>query len=326
MADSSGSGGKPVADLDSRISNLAPSSTGRKKTGRFNRFDNPLLNWKFLSGAGIFGFIFFLIFLGNQFWDTDLALAGSSPLNMPPVGFTNWRDQEGIPEHPLGTENSGRDMLALLIVGTPRTIGVGVIAASVGMGAGILLGFMAGFVGGIVDDVIRLMTDVVIPIPSLLVLIVIQSALQREMDLVTMALLISMFSWAAPTRYIRSQVLSMRESGYVQMAQLSGVPTRDIMYREMMPNLLPYLAASYIGNMTGAILQAVGLELLGLGPQRIPSLGVTIFFSIEAAALLRNMWWWWGIPTVILAVVFIALLLINLGLDEIANPRLRKAN
>ena len=326
MADSTGSGGKPGADLDTRFSSLAPSSAGRQKAGRLNRFDNPLLNWKFLTGAGIFGFIFFLIFLGNQFWNTELALAASSPLNMPPLGFTNWRDQEGIPEHPLGTENSGRDMLALLIVGTPRTIGVGVIAASIGMGVGILLGFLAGFVGGLVDDVIRLMTDVAIPIPSLLVLIVIQSALQREMDLVTRAMLIALCSWATPTRYIRAQVLSMRESGYVQMARLSGVPTRDIMYREMMPNLLPYLAASYIGNMTGAILQAVGLELLGLGPQRIPSLGVTIFFSIEAAALLRNMWWWWGIPTVILAIVFIALLLINLGLDEIANPRLRKAN
>ena len=243
----------------------APVAGGIKKAGLLNRFDNPLLNWKFITGAGIFVLIFFLIFLGNQFWNTELALAASSPLNMPPLGFTNWRDQEGIPEHPLGTENSGRDMLALLIVGTPRTIGVGVIAASIGMGVGILLGFLAGFIGGIVDDVIRLMTDVAIPIPSLLVLIVIQSALQREMDLVTMAVLISMFSWATPTRYIRAQVLSMRESGYVQMARLSGVPLRDIMYREMMPNLLPYLAASYIGNMTGAILQAVGLELLGLG-------------------------------------------------------------
>ena len=296
MADSTGSGGKPVADLDTRYSNLAPSSAARKKkAGRFNRFDNPLLNWKFLTGAGTFGFIFFLIFLGNQFWDTELALAGSSPLNMPPLGFTNWRNQEGIPEHPLGTENSGRDMLALLIVGTPRTIGVGVIAASVGMAVGIILGFLSGFVGGWVDDIIRLATDVTITIPSLLVLIVIQSVLPA-ISLVTMALLISIFSWATPTRYIRAQVLSMRESGYVQMARLSGAPTRDIMYREIMPNLLPYLAASYIGNMTGAILSAVGLELLGLGPQRIPSLGVAIFFSIEAAALTRNMWWWWGYP------------------------------
>ena len=325
MADSNASGSPPVKDLDTRYAGLAPVAGGTKKAGLLNRFDNPWLNWKFLTGAFIIGFIFFLIFLGNQFWDTELALAGSSPLNMPPLGFTNWRDQEGIPEHPLGTENSGRDMLALLIVGTPRTIGVGVIAASVGMAVGIILGFLAGFVGGWMDDVIRLGTDVTITIPSLLVLVVIQSVLPR-IDLLTMALLISMFAWATPTRYIRAQVLSMRESGYVQMARLSGVPTRDIMYREIMPNLLPYLAASYIGNMTGAILSAVGLELLGFGPQRIPSLGVSIFFSIEAAALLRNMWWWWGIPTVILAIVFISLLLINLGLDEIANPRLRKAD
>ena len=297
---------------------------GTKKAGLFNRFDNPWLNWKFLGGAGILGLIILLVFLGNQFWDTDLALTGSSPLNLPPPGFTNWRGQEGVPEHLLGTENSGRDMLALLIVGTPRTVGVGVIAASVGMGAGIFLGFLAGFIGGWVDDVIRLAADVTITIPSILVLIVIQSVLPR-IDLLTMALLISLFAWSRPTRFIRAQVLSMRESGYVQMARLSGVPVRDIMFKEIMPNLLPYLAASYIGNMTGAILSAVGLELLGFGPQRIPSLGVVIFFSIEAAALTRNMWWWWGLPTVILAIVFIALLLINLGLDEIANPRLRKA-
>ncbi len=303
----------------------APVSGGTKKAGLLNRFDNPWLNWKFLSGAAILGVMFLLIFLGYQFYDTNLALSARAPLNLPPVGFTNWRGQEGIPEHPLGTENSGRDMLALLIVGTPRTIGVGVIAASVGMIVGIFLGFLAGFLGGVFDDVIRLATDITITIPSLLVLIVIQSVLGR-VDLITMALLISLFAWAAPTRYIRAQVLSMRESGYVQMARLSGVPVRNIMFKEIMPNLLPYLAASYIGNMQGAIISAVGLEVLGFGPQRIPSLGVAIFFSIEAGALLRNMWWWWGLPTVILAIVFIALLLISLGLDEIANPRLRKAN
>lgn len=303
---------------------ITDAQESQNTKGRFNTFDNPWLNWKFLTGSGIIFTILFLVFLGNILWDTDLALTASAPLNLPPVGFENFRGTPGIPGHPLGTENSGRDMLALLIVGTPRTLGVGVIAASVGMIVGILLGFTAGFIGGWVDDVIRLATDVTITIPSLLVLIVIQSVLPR-IDLVTMALLISLFSWATPTRYIRAQVLSMRESGYVQMARLSGVPVRDIMFREIMPNLLPYLAASYIGNMTGAIIAAVGLEVLGLGPQRIPSLGVAIFFSIEAAALLRNMWWWWGLPTIILATIFVGLLLINLGLDEIANPRLRKA-
>ena len=86
------------------------------------------------------------------------------------------------------------------------------------------------------------------------------------------------------------------------------------------------LFASFIGNATGAILTAVGLESLGLGPQRVPTLGNTIYQAISASALLRNMWWWWAIPTALLALMFIGLLLINLGFDEIANPRLRRSS
>ena len=101
MADSNASGSPPVKDVDTRYAGLAPVAGGTKKAGAFNRFDNPWLNWKFLTGAFLIGLIMFLVFLGNQLWDTELALTGSSPLNMPPVGFTNWRNQEGIPEHPL---------------------------------------------------------------------------------------------------------------------------------------------------------------------------------------------------------------------------------
>lgn len=300
------------------------NGVNKKKGGLLNQFDNPWFNWKFLTGAGMLIILMLAVIIGGMVWDTDLAFTNSAPLNLPPVGFTNFSGQEGVIEHPLGSENSGRDMLAVLIVGTPRTLGVGLIAASFGMAVGIILGFTAGFVGGWMDDVIRLITDVTITIPSLLVLIVIQSVLPR-IDIFTMAFLISLFAWPRPTRFIRAQVLTMRESGYVQMARLSGVPTWRIMFVEIMPNLLPYLASSFIGNTAGAILAAIGLEVLGLGPQRIPSLGVTIFYSIQAAALLRNMWWWWGLPTLILIYIFIALLLINLGLDEVANPRLRKA-
>ena len=208
MAEANDSGSAPVMDIDTRFSNLAPVAGGTKKAGALNRFDNPWLNWKFLTGASIVGLIVILIFLGYQLWDTSLALTASAPLNLPPYGLEYQKGKTtilvGVPEHPLGTENSGRDMLALIIVGTPRTIGVGVIAASVGMIVGIVLGFLAGFVGGWVDDVIRLATDITITIPSLLVLIVIQSVL-GSVDLVTMALLISLFAWATPTRYIRAQ-------------------------------------------------------------------------------------------------------------------------
>ena len=116
----------------------------------------------------------------------------------------------------------------------------------------------------------------------------------------------------------------MRESGYVQMARLSGAPTMHVMFLEMLPNLVPYLFGSFIANVTTSIVTAVGLEVLGLGPQRIPTLGRTIFEAINAGALIQNLWWWWGIPTLLLALMFIGLLLINLGVDEVSNPRLRK--
>jgi peptide/nickel transport system permease protein len=304
---------------------VIPTPRVQKQMGRFNRWDTPWLNRNLIIGATIIGLILLAGVLGRLFWNTNLAFTASSPLNLPPVGFVNQRNQAGTWEHPLGTENSGRDMLALIIVGAPNSFMIGVIAAAVGMGVGTLLGFTAGFVGGRVDDVIRLLSDVWITIPALMVLIVIQ-ALLRQVEITTMALLIAIFAWPSPTRLIRAQVLSMRESGYVQMARLSGSSTFSIMFREIMPNLIPYLFASFIGNATGAILAAVGLETLGLGPQRVPTLGGTIYDAISAAALLRNMWWWWGLPTILLALMFVGLLLINLGFDEIANPRLRKSS
>ena len=297
------------------------------KSKRFNRFDNPWFNSKLVTGVAILLLMLLGSFVGRLVWDTDLAFVGSAPLKLPPAGIsvsTRFREVTGTMEHPLGTDGDGRDLLALIIVGAPRTLAIGFIAAAVGMLVGIILGFMAGFMGGLADDIIRLASDVTVTIPALLVLIVIQSVV--PVNLIGMALLISLFSWPGPTRLIRAQVLSMRESGYVKMARVSGASTFDIMFKEMMPNLIPYLAASFIGNMTGAILAAIGLEVLGLGPQRVPTLGVTLYWSIQLSALIQNLWWWWAIPTLLLVIMFIALLLINLGLDEVANPRLRRSS
>ena len=297
-----------------------------KQMGRFNRWDTPWLNGKLLSGAALIVLILLTGLLGRFFWNTNLAYVATSPLNLPPVGVVSpITGVVGTWDHPLGTENNGRDILAVMILGAPNSFLVGVVAATVGMGIGILLGFTAGFMGGRIDDVIKLICDVTVTIPSLMVLIVIQSLL-KQVELTTMALLIAAFAWPAPARLIRAQVLTMRESGYVQMAQLSGSSTFSVMFREMMPNLTPYLFASFIGNATGAILAAVGLESLGLGPQRVPTLGNTIYQAITDSALLQGMWWWWALPTALLALMFIGLLLINLGFDEIANPRLRKSS
>jgi peptide/nickel transport system permease protein len=296
-----------------------------KRKGLRSRWDSPWLNAKFVVGTIIVLFMFSLEFIGPLVWDTSMARAASAPINMPPFWVTEDLGPGFNPpsiEHPLGTESSGRDMLAILLVATPRSLRVGFIAGLIGMGIGIILGFTAGFMGGKVDAVIRVISDSFITIPALAVLVVIASIV-NQIDLQAMALLLALFAWPRPTRYVRAQVLSMREQGYVQMAQLSGASSFDIMFKEMMPNLLPYLAAAFIGTVSGIILAATSLEALGLGPTRIPTLGMVIFFAINSAAILRGMWWWWGFPILMLIIIFIALFLMNTGLDEIANPRLR---
>jgi peptide/nickel transport system permease protein len=283
------------------------------------RTTSPWLNRKLITGAAMVGGVLVLTLIGRLFWDPALARAASSPLNLPPF----W-GEGGTLAHPLGTENSGRDMLALLVVGGPTTLQVGLVVGVTSMLIGIVLGFAAGYLGGPVDAVIRTISDTALTIPSLAILIVISSYV-REMSVGTMALIVALFAWAGPTRVIRGQVLSMREQGYVRMARLTALSTPHIMFREMMPNLLPYLAAAFIGSASGGILAAVGLEALGLGPQRIPTLGMTVSNAIQGSAILRGMWWWWGLPTLVLMVIFIGLFLIAIGLDEVANPRLRGA-
>ncbi len=306
------------------VTNSAPQTRAEKRQARrLRRFENPWMNPKLIWGVGLLLGIVALGILGRMLWNLDLVFTGSSTLKLPPVGFENLRKQPGVWDTPLGTDGSGRDMLSLIIIGAPNSLFVGLLASLIGMGTGIILGFTAGFVGGRTDDVIRVLSDVMITIPPLLILVVFQSSF-GDVSLTMMALLIAGFVWQSPTRLIRAQVLSMKQSGYVQMARLSGASTSHIMFREMMPNLVPYLFGSFIANVTTSIVTAVGLEVLGLGPQRIPTLGRTIYEAINAGALIQNLWWWWGIPTLLLAVMFIGLLLINLGLDEVSNPRLRK--
>jgi len=299
------------------------NKAAKKRAKRLKRFDTPWMNPKLVTGTCIILGILLFGLIGRLFWDSDLVYIGSAPLNLPPVGFENIRGETGLLEHPLGTQSSGRDILALLIVGAPNTLLIGAIASLIGMTIGIFLGFSAGFIGGRTDDTIRILADVMITIPALMVLIVFQTSI-GEVGIGMMGVLLSLFMWQSPTRLIRAQVLSMRQAGYVRMARLSGASTFDIMFKEMLPNLVPYLFGSFIAIATTAIVTAVGLETLGLGPQRVPTLGRVIYEAIDSAALLRNMWWWWGIPTGLLISMFIGLLLINLGLDEVANPRLRK--
>src|SRR5215212_7564369 len=272
-------------------------------------------NPRLVAGLSILMFLLLFWLIGSRVMDTT---ARSRPLSGPP-------DMEPSAEYWLGTDTAGRELLPVLIQATPRAFEVGLLAGFVGLMIGTILGFIAGYFGGRVDTLIGGLADTLLPIPALAVLVVIASTIKTNLTVEIMALIVASLAWMTPTRTIRAQVLTMRERAYVEIAKLSGAHPLQIIFRELLPNLLPYLAASFVSAVGAAVLASLGLEALGLGPQNEPTLGMTIFWSIYYGALLRGMWWWWGGPLVVIILLFTGLFLVAAGLDEIANPRVRRA-
>lgn len=265
------------------------------------------------SGLIALVLIMILWLIGYMAVDTTQAAPLSAPTDLPPSR-----------EYPLGTDSAGRNMLAVMVVGAPATLQIGLIAGALGMVIGTILGFTAGYFGGIVDSIIRSTADVALTVPALAVLVVIASVITKTLSPEILALIIAGLAWMWPTRTIRSQVLTMRQRAYVEVARLNGLNNLEIIFKELMPNLLPYLAASFVGAVSAAVLAAIGLEALGLGPQSEPTLGMTIYWARYYNGLPRGMWWWWGPPLLIIIMLFIALFMVSAGLDEIANPRARR--
>jgi len=229
-------------------------------------------------------------------------------------------------EYPLGTDAVGRDLLATLIYGTRITLSIGLIAGVIGLAVGTVLGFMSGYFGGLFDTVVKFIVDVLMTIPQFLLLVMIASSVPDpdKMSIVQMGLILSIVSWVRPARAIRAQVLTMRERAFVMMAKLSGMSGMEIIIKELMPNLMPYLAISLAGAVNGGVMGSLGLQTLGIGNLRDPSLGMTIYWLRYYNAFLSGFWWWILEPVVVIVLIFVAFLLLSIGLDEFANPRTRR--
>ncbi len=270
---------------------------------------NPLL----VIGTAMFVVVALFGLIGSQFANASLAKPGTTPLDLPPSG-----------EYPLGTDSIGRDLLSVVMIATSPTLKVGLLAGAIGLGVGIVLGFVGGYYGGILDNLFKGSADILITVPVLLILVVIAVSLPGAVSVNMQALIIAGVAWMWPTRTIRAQVLTMRERPYVDVAKLSGYSGTEIIFKELLPNLLPYLAASFVTAVALSILATIGMDALGLGPQNDPTLGNTIYWAIFFSAPLRGLWWWWTPPIVLLGLIFVGLYLVSAGLDKIANPRLRR--
>ena len=212
-----------------------------------------------------------------------------------------------------------------MVAGTPLTLRIGLIAGFLGVGIGAVLGFTAAYYRGLTDTVIRSIADIGLTVPSLLVLILIAVSIRGSLTVNEMAIIVASLAWLNPTRTIRAQVLTMRERGYVELAAMSGMSGPEIIFCRADAEPLPYLAATLVNAVSAVILASIGLEVLGLGPMDAPTLGMTLYWVNFYAAIINGWWWWWVPPIVIIVIVFLGLFFVTVGLDEIANPRLRKS-
>ncbi len=226
---------------------------------------------------------------------------------------------------PFGTDFFGRDLLAAMVVGLWQTALIGVLAGGLGTLAGVVLGFTSAYFGGYIDMGIKGVCQILTPIPPFLIQVILAGSLdKRDVTVYTMAFIVVLLSWMGPTLVIRSQVLSMKERQFVSVAKLSGMGDLGIIFGEIMPNLLPFIAASFVSQVFGAVFASFYLAVIGLGPLREPLLGNTIWAAQSQGAFF-NGWWWWPIePAIAMVLILGSLALINMGLDELANPRIRR--
>lgn len=285
------------------------TSTTRAKPGR--RFF-PALNPILAFGLSILGLLILMAVVGPLVIDQERAQVGSSMPRQAPSA-----------DHWLGTDTQGRDVLATLVLATPQTLRIGLVAGLIGVAIGTILGLLSGFYQGWIDLMIRTFTDVFITIPGIAILVVVATNM-RMMNVTLMSLIVASLAWRFPARSIRAQTLSLRERPYLQIARLNGVSGLELVVREVLPNLLPYIAASFVTAVSQAVLATIGLEALGLGPQNEYTLGMMLYWAQFYGAILRGLWWWWMPPIVVIVLIFVGLLFTSAGIDELVNTRLRK--
>lgn len=225
-------------------------------------------------------------------------------------------------EHPLGTERFGRDVLVLVLVGLPNSLTVAAIAGVISTVIGGSVGFVAGYKGGRTDATLRTVTDMFLVVPTL-PLILVLAAYSKRVTIPQLALILAVFSWPFAARVIRAQVLSLRERPYVELSKMTNMRDWEIIAQDILPNMLPYIGIGFATSAIGAAFALVGLELIGLGPSDTMDLGLLINFAQQWGVLSLGKWTIFAAPIAVLVLLFLGVALLNQGMEEFYNPRLR---
>ncbi len=288
------------------------SDSMTSKAGAFVRGIWTLLttNRKVMVGSVIVGFFVLVALFGPLF------------IQQNPLKFTLKLLAPPSSAHWLGTNQGGQDVFSQLVVGTRASVFWSFVTGLLVVAIAVTVGLVSGYFGGGVDDVLSLVTNVFLVIPSFPLAIVAVEFFSRTT--LTIVLIVALTNWPWGARVLRSQTLSMRSREFVAAARANGESSWRIIFFEIFPNEISIVAASFITTTIQVLLAVAGLEFLGFGDSTAMSWGTMLYGAYTGSALFQGAWWWFAPPGLCIALLGSGLALLNFGIDEIADPRLRQ--
>lgn len=230
------------------------------------------------------------------------------------------RMQPPSADFPFGTDRMGRDILSQVIIGSRVAVGVGVLCAVMVVFIGTNVGLIAGYFGGRIDDLLMRITDIAYGVPFLPFAVILVALL--DPGIFNIILAIVLITWRGTARVIRAQVLTIKERAFIEAARVSGASNFRIIYRHIMPNVLPLSFVYGALSMGWAILTEASISFLGYGDPLLMSWGKIIFMCYVAQAIMVA-WWWVLAPGLAIVLLVLSGFFIGRAYEEVVNPRLR---
>ena len=227
--------------------------------------------------------------------------------------------------HFLGTTSFGEDVFAQLCNAIGNSLVVGLIAGGLGTLIAILVGAVGPYRGGLADKIANLVTNLALVLPLIPLFIIIASVV-RGLNLVLIGVILAATSWPWAARSIRSQVLTLKEREFVNLARMSGQGSIQIVVTEVLPNMLAYIMMVFVILTGTSILAESALSMIGVSTTRTITLGYMLYWAQHETTVpfWWNIWWWFIPPGVVLTALLTAIFVIHAGMDEVFNPRLRE--